>query len=132
MVASPASTEMVLRAQEEAVTAKPDGSDIDERGLKLGRKLGGGGQGTVIEVVSPYAGLVFKRYNKLDADVAALKQLVDMPAALPPLERDRLHKQTAWPRRQPTQIPHRPRRPRRSRTGPSAHRSSRALRIEGC
>lgn len=97
MVAGPASAEMVLRAQEEAVTAKPDGSDIDERGLKLGRKLGGGGQGTVIELVGPYAGLVFKRYHKPDADVAALKQLVDMPAALPPPERDRLHKQTAWP-----------------------------------
>jgi DNA-binding helix-hairpin-helix protein with protein kinase domain len=74
-----------------------DGSDIDERALKLGRPLGRGGQGDVIELAGAHSGLVFKRYFSKDANVAALKQLVDMPGLLPPAERDRMFRQTAWP-----------------------------------
>jgi DNA-binding helix-hairpin-helix protein with protein kinase domain len=80
-----------------AVSAQPDGSDIDQSVLKLGRELGRGGQGAVVELAGSYAGLVFKRWFRQDADAAALKQLVDMPAALPSAERERFHKQTAWP-----------------------------------
>jgi DNA-binding helix-hairpin-helix protein with protein kinase domain len=80
-----------------AVTAHPDGSDIDAGTLKLGRELGRGGQGTVIELAGSYSGLVLKRYFKPDADAAALKRLVDTPAALPTADRERLARQTAWP-----------------------------------
>jgi DNA-binding helix-hairpin-helix protein with protein kinase domain len=80
-----------------AATARIDGSDIEERGLKLGRELGRGGQGAVIELGGAHAGLAFKRYFRGDADAAALKRLVDMPADLPAAERERLRRQTAWP-----------------------------------
>lgn len=79
------------------MTAHPDGSDIDECTLKLGRELGRGGQGTVIELAGSYVGLVFKRYFKQDADAAALKRLVGIPATLPAADRERLARQTAWP-----------------------------------
>jgi hypothetical protein len=74
-----------------------DGSDIDERSLKLGHRLGSGGQANVFELKGSYSGLVFKRYFSKDANVSALKRLIELPAALPPAERDRLLRQTAWP-----------------------------------
>jgi DNA-binding helix-hairpin-helix protein with protein kinase domain len=40
---------------------------------------------------------VYKEYLTANADAAALKRLVDIPAAMPSAGRDRLLRQTAWP-----------------------------------
>jgi DNA-binding helix-hairpin-helix protein with protein kinase domain len=75
----------------------PDGSDIEEQALPIGRVLGSGGQGRVIELDRAYSGLVFKQYFLNNADAAALRRLVDLPAGLSAVEAERLHRQAAWP-----------------------------------
>lgn len=74
----------------------PGPADVEETALSVGAELGSGGQGTVYRV-DGQPGLVFKRYKVTGADPDALKILVDLPAQLPPSERNRLHASTAWP-----------------------------------
>jgi hypothetical protein len=74
----------------------PTLSDLDEGTLRLGDMLGSGGQGRVRRVTN-HPGLVYKQYREPGADSAALKILVDVPAQLPPPERDWLLARTSWP-----------------------------------
>jgi hypothetical protein len=73
------------------------GTDVDVGSLRLGKELGKGGQGRVVQVMDHEPPLVFKEYFVPGADGAALKNLVDMPATLTPADQDRLHRQMAWP-----------------------------------
>jgi hypothetical protein len=77
--------------------AWPAGADVEEDSLQLADELGKGGQGRVLRVLGRPVPLVFKQYIVSGADPAALRSLVDLPAALQPRERDRLLEQTAWP-----------------------------------
>jgi hypothetical protein len=75
----------------------PDGRDIAEESLQLGDELGNGGQG-IVKRVHGWAGpLVYKQYKLTGANGAALSELVRLPATLPPTDRDRLMRNTAWP-----------------------------------
>lgn len=81
----------------------PDGSDLQLSSLPLGEKLGDGGQGVVRDIEpqgrwSEGTGYVYKEYLDPSAvNAAALADLVELPGRLPPGERDRLLRQTAWP-----------------------------------
>jgi hypothetical protein len=75
----------------------PDGRDLDEDSLHLGDLLGTGGQGQVFKVKGHKPSLVFKRYIVPGADPAALRRLVDLPAALRSGDRDYLLSHAAWP-----------------------------------
>jgi len=71
--------------------------DVEESKLQLGKELGVGGQGRVVQVLGQPTAIVFKRYIVGGADSSALKTLVDLPTSLPLLERDRLLRLSAWP-----------------------------------
>jgi DNA-binding helix-hairpin-helix protein with protein kinase domain len=76
----------------------PDGSDLAERSLSIGAKLGTGGQGAVHDLGKKGAGYVYKEYLDVSAvNAAALADLVALPGSLPSGERDRLLSLTAWP-----------------------------------
>jgi hypothetical protein len=79
------------------MTGWPDGGDIDEADLVLGAELGRGGQGRVVRVEGPEPGYAYKRYVVPGADPAALRDLVELPASLPPADRTRLRRRSAWP-----------------------------------
>lgn len=74
-----------------------DGADVDEDALQLGQELGKGGQGLVRRVLGQQASVAFKQYIVPGADPAALRTLVDLPAALDPADRVSLLARTAWP-----------------------------------
>ncbi len=73
------------------------GADMEEESLQLGEVLGSGGQGRVLRVEGQQLPLVFKQYIVAGADPNALRSLVELPASLRSLERDRLLEQTSWP-----------------------------------
>lgn len=70
---------------------------MDEGALSLGEEIGKGGQGRVLRVTGRSVPLVFKQYIVGGADPAAMRTLVELPAALRPAERSSLLGQTAWP-----------------------------------
>lgn len=71
-------------------------SDVEESTLHFGAELGSGGQGRVLRIAD-HPNLVFKQYKVRGADLHALGLLVDIPAQLPPAERERLYQQSCWP-----------------------------------
>jgi DNA-binding helix-hairpin-helix protein with protein kinase domain len=75
----------------------PDGGDVEESSLRLGRELGNGGQGVVRLVIGQPMPLVYKQYKIAGADPAALRNLVELPASLQSSEREQLLQSTAWP-----------------------------------
>lgn len=76
----------------------PDGSDIQERQLTIGAKLGEGGEGEVFDLAGGYGGFVYKRYRAHGAaNGEALERLVALPGEVTPDERERLIRQTSWP-----------------------------------
>jgi len=73
-------------------------ADIDETALPQGPELGTGGQAWVYRVHGQQEPRAYKKYkNAPAADPAALKTLIDLPDALQPSQRERLHEQAAWP-----------------------------------
>lgn len=79
------------------VTTWPDTRDVEESELLLGEESGGGGQGQVLRVLGRSPGLVYKRYRVPGAHPDALKLLVDIPSSMPPADRERLLRLSAWP-----------------------------------
>lgn len=70
--------------------------DVALSSLRLGQKLGSGGQGEVHRVASRQ-GMAFKRYFSLALNADSLRALVEFPDSLDSLARASLFAQTAWP-----------------------------------
>jgi DNA-binding helix-hairpin-helix protein with protein kinase domain len=71
-------------------------ADVPLASLRLGERLGSGGQGEVFRLLNR-PGEVLKRYFALNANAATLDALVAFPRGLPEIEREALSRQTAWP-----------------------------------
>jgi DNA-binding helix-hairpin-helix protein with protein kinase domain len=75
--------------------------DIAASSLRLGEKLGSGGQGEVHRVMSP-KGMAYKRYFSPAVNADSLRALVQFPDSLDSFARTELLTQTAWPQRRVT------------------------------
>ena len=80
------------------VTIWPGAQDIEEADLRLGDEVGSGGQGRVFRVHNAPYGIVYKQFRSAGANSGALELLVGFPTSLPAGDRDRLLRQSAWPR----------------------------------
>ncbi|MBA9002501.1 MULTISPECIES: hypothetical protein [Thermomonospora] len=74
-----------------------DGSDVQVRDLRVGAKLGQGGQGAVHELQGLQSGYVYKEYLAANVNGDALTRLVNVPRTMAAHERDLLLGQSAWP-----------------------------------
>lgn len=72
-------------------------AEIPLGSLRIGKRLGAGGQGEVLQLLS-HSGMVFKRYYFTNVDAQSLRALVQFPESLQPAARDSLLSQAAWPR----------------------------------